>query len=179
MVTRSVFASLLLVMILLPLSAVAALTSDPSLRECMRVATNNRETRLIDATRNYHINWFNIISDRRQRYIDSWNVESDKDRQRIQRDIDKFIRDLLKQNDGNYRNDQKGITNDFKNDERACKDQFKARQGEVPKGAICFSSDECRAPLGMCSTETGECRAACQPGSNPCIQVCSGRCKLR
>ncbi|MSR87290.1 hypothetical protein EXS70_03915 [Candidatus Peribacteria bacterium] len=168
-----------IVLLLVPLTASAARNTDGDFRFCMQQVMNNREQRLVDVTRNFHINWFNIIEERRQRLFDSWGIENDRDRQNVQRDIDKDMRNRLRDNDTNFRNDQKNITNDFRNDERSCRDQYNQRLRDVPVGNICTSSSQCRPPLGYCTTETGECRSACERNSDLCIQVCAGRCRLR
>lgn len=178
MTSRSSLSVLLLSLLLLPAGALARI-SDPDLRNCQRSAMNNREQRLIDTTRNYHINWHKLLQERRERFFDSWGIENDRDRQNIQRDIDKDVRNRLRENDNNFRNDQRNITNDFRNDDRSCQDQYKQRLKEVPVGLICYSSNDCRPPLGYCTTDTGECRQSCRPGNDVCIQVCSGKCRLR
>jgi cysteine-rich repeat protein len=44
------------------------------------------------------------------------------------------------------------------------------------EGEKCFSSDDC-SDGQSCSTERGDCRSACEPGAEACIQACAGVCE--
>ncbi len=176
---RSTFSAFLLVLVLLPMPAMAARNSDAEFRFCMQLAMNNRENRILDITRNYHSGWQQALEDRRQRLFDAWGVENDKDRTNIIRDAEKNAKNILRDIEKNYRNELKNANTEFKNEEKRCKAEFNARIKEVPVGLICFSTDQCRPPLGYCTVDTGECKQICEPGSNPCRQVCTGKCKVR
>jgi hypothetical protein len=176
---RRALSTLVLSLTLVIPAIVYAANSDVDLRVCLQIATNNREQGTLDRTWWYHNDWRNLLEERRARYYDSWGVEFDRDRQNIQRDIDKDINNRLRALDTSYRNDLRAIQNDFKNAQKGCTADFNARVKAVPTGAVCFSTNDCNAPIGYCTVDTGECRASCQPGSNPCVQICSGRCKVR
>ena len=162
--------------------AVVYAASDFDFRSCMQGVMNTRENRSVDVTNNYHDNWRRALEDKRGRLFDAWNIDNDRDRDNTLRAIDKDFRNILRDNDRNYKNEQRTIQNDFKNEERRCKDELKNRERDrknVPIGKRCFNSDVCSPPTGICTTEFGDCRPACEPGSSPCIQVCAGSCVIR
>ncbi len=176
--TRRPIALLVLTLVLVPAVA-SARNSDPEYRFCAQTVMNNRENRLRDATLFYHTNWRNVIEARRQRLFDAWGILNDRDRSNVLRSIDTDARNQLRDIDRGYKDDLRNIQNDFRNDDRFCTDQLNQRIRNVPTGAVCTSSDQCSPPLGMCTTETGECRSSCNRNDVNCIQVCTGRCKLR
>lgn len=165
-------------LLLVPIAA-SARNSDSELRSCLRDAMNSREIGTVDNSRNHYNNRLNAMEDHRVRVFDAWGVENDRDRDNIIRSHDRDLQTILRDHDRNYQNVIRAIRDDFRNAERSCRDGYNNRLRGVPTGAICFNSNDCNPPLGICSTETGECRKACEPGSNPCIQVCAGRCRLR
>ncbi len=57
-----------------------------------------------------------------------------------------------------------------------CVPQSSSSSSKPPAAAQkCFSSDQCGTGQ-YCTTETGDCQSACEPGQM-CIQVCAGVCK--
>ena len=175
--------TLILVSVLvIPVLAWAASGSDAEYRSCVRLHMNNRENRIIEATVLYHTNWQTAIQNRRSRLFDAWNVETDRDRDNIIREIERDATNNMRENDKFYRDVSRVIVNDYRNAERDCKNNLRDRQRErnkVPVGRRCFNSGECFAPLGACTTDLGDCRQTCQPGSSPCVQVCAGVCYLK
>ena len=178
MTRRSLAASIVGLALLLPL-AVFARTFDFEYRVCVRDAMNRREVGIIDNTLNHHENRIRAFQGHRQRVYDAWSNENDKDRNNDIRNADKDFSNLLKDLEKDYKNVVRSFQDNFKNDEKDCRNAYNDRVRQVPTGAICFSSSECRPPIGYCTTDTGECRQSCRPGSNPCEQICSGRCKVR
>ncbi|NOS68145.1 MAG: hypothetical protein HOO67_07360 [Candidatus Peribacteraceae bacterium] len=178
MMRRSLVASVIAVALLLPF-AVFARNFDFDYRMCVREAMNRREVGIIDNTLNHNNNKINAYHDHRARLFDAWDIENDKDRNNVIRNADKDFQNIVKDHDKNYKNIVRDLSNNFKNDERGCRNAYNDRVKQVPTGNVCFSSNECRPPIGYCTTETGECRMSCERNSNPCIQVCSGRCKVR
>jgi hypothetical protein len=102
---RRALSTLVLSLTLVIPAIVYAANSDVDLRVCLQIATNNREQGTLDRTWWYHNDWRNLLEERRARYYDSWGVEFDRDRQNIQRDIDKDINNRLRALDTSYRND--------------------------------------------------------------------------
>ncbi len=164
-------------LVLVPTAAMAR-NSDPEFRFCEQTAANNRGQRMLAALRFYHTNWINIMESDRQRYFDSWGIENDRDRSNVQRAIDTDTRNQLTNINRGNSDDKRNILTAFRNEDRFCRDDFAQRVRNVPVGQGCLTSADC-TPLGQCTTETGTCKPVCQPNSNPCIQVCSGTCRLR
>lgn len=165
-------------LLLVPIAA-AARNSDPDLRFCIQQAMNAREVNIFDNSRNHYNNRLNAMEDHRIRVFDAWGIENDRDRDNLIRSHDRDLQNILRDHDRNYQSVLRAIKDDFRNAERSCRDGYNNRVRNVPTGIICFNSSECSPPLGICSTETGECREACRPGSEPCEKICSGRCRLR
>lgn len=178
MLRRSLIVSMIAFTALLPI-AVFARSFDLEYRVCVRDAMNRREVGIIENTVNHHENRIRAFREHRQRLFDAWDIENDKDRNNAIRNVDKDFRNIIKDLEKNYKNVVRDHENNFKNDEKGCKNAYNDRVKQVPVGAICFSSNECRPPLGYCTTDTGECRQTCERNSQPCIQVCSGRCRVR
>lgn len=170
---------LLAVLLILPASAEAARNSDQELRECQQRAMQSRDERTIDITREYQRQSLSLMEEQRDRSFDHWGIENDRDRYDRQRDMEKDIRNRQKDLDYYFRQEQKNIANDFRIEDRACRDQFEFRLKQVPVGQICRFSDECRPPLGYCTTETGDCRLNCRFDSDSCPRECTGKCRLR
>ena len=165
-------------LILTPLAA-SARNSDSQLRDCERTAMNNREQATVDNTRNFYNNKLQAYDDHRQRVFDAWGTENDRDRGNQIRSFDRDLQNALRAQDHDYQNVIRSIQTDFRNADRSCQNDLNQRLRDVPSGAACYVSDDCHPPLGMCTTETGDCRQVCRPGSDPCEMVCSGRCRLR
>lgn len=173
--------TLIAVLVGLPLAVIAATNSDTQYQECEWNATNVRESRTIDRTWNYHIDWMNLLHERRARLFDAWGIYDDRGRTSVIRDVERDISNRLRDLDRNYKNDIRSIQTDFRNDDRRCRDELRGReQGRrnVPVGRVCTISDECAHPFGACTTEFGDCRHFCGPNES-CQQVCQGNCVLR
>lgn len=175
---RTTAAFLSLSVLLLP-SLVTAKQSDLTLRLCLQAAMNTHEQRGQDAVRTYNTAWVNLLEDRRVKLSATWGTENDASRDETQRFITKAMRTSLKDAERIYRDSIRTADSEFDKANRACRDLYKQRLNEVPVGQTCYSSAECKPPLGYCTTETGECRSSCKPGSASCVQVCSGRCRVR
>lgn len=180
--SKRITGALLATLIAVPLLVVAATNnSDQEYRNCEREAMNRRENRIIEVTHLFQDRVNPTIEERRQRYFDAWGIEEDRDRGNVLRDIDRDIRNRIRDFDRLYREDVRNAQNDFRNDDRDCKNAFNQRQKDrrnVPVGKSCSSSDECAPPMGICSTEFGDCRRECPPDII-CTAVCKGVCVIR
>lgn len=123
---RLIIGSVLLA--LLPLTALAATNSDVEFRDCMRTVTINYQNRLFDVQILFNNRRIEAAADRRVMNVDSWNIEDDRTRSSVQRDIERNIRDRDRDADTLLRNDIRGAKDDVRNAERVCKDQLRARQ---------------------------------------------------
>jgi len=178
MTRRSLIAFVIAFVVLLPL-AVLAKSFDLEYRICARDAMNNRENRIFNDTVNHHQNRLQAFLEHRTRLFEAWSNENDKDRTNTIRFADKDFKNILQFHEKNYKALLRDHENGFRNDEKNCRNAYNDRVKQVPTGAICFSTADCRPPIGICTVDTGECRQSCRPGSNPCELVCSGRYKIR
>lgn len=178
MARRSLIVSVVGFAALLPL-AVLARNFDPEYRVCVRDAMNRRENGVIENSVNHHQNRLNAFLEHRTRLFEAGDIENDKDRNSAIRAADKDLKNILQSHEKNYKTILRDLDNIFRNDEKDCRNAYNDRVTQVPVGVICFASAECRPPIGYCTVDAGECRQSCRPGSNPCEQMCSGRCKVR
>ena len=178
MMRRSLIASVIAVVVLLPV-ALFAKSFDLEYRICARDAMSNRENKIYENTVNHHQNRLNAFLEHRTRVFQAWSIENDKDRDNSIRSADKDLKDILSGHEKNYKALLRDFEKEFKNREKDCKNAYNDRVKQVPTGTICTSTAQCRPPIGYCTVDTGECRSSCKSGSQNCIQVCTGRCKVR
>ncbi len=178
MMRRSLIASIVAFTALLPV-ALFAKSFDLEYRICARDAMNNRENQNIINTSNHNLNRLSAYQEHRTRVYEAWSNENDKDRDNEIKAADKDFKAILAFHEKNYKGILNDLSKNFKNDEKNCKNAYNDRVKQVPTGVICTSTDQCRPPIGYCTVDTGECRSSCKSGSQNCIQVCTGRCKVK
>ena len=168
--------------IAVPMIVLAATNTDAQFRDCMRNVSQNWQNRLVDVVNLLNDRKRQTALDRRANYMSTWNIENDRDRSNAQKAIETDVRNRDRDADKLYRDDVRNAQNDFRNGEKDCRNAFTQREKDrrsVPVGRQCYNSDDCFPSTGICTTDFGDCRSACQRGSNPCIQVCTGVCVIR
>jgi hypothetical protein len=158
-----------------PFVAIAASNSDGQFRDCERIATIDYQNRLVDVQNLFNQRRIQTAVDRRAAMIDTWNIEDDRVRRNVQRDIDRDMRNRDRDADKLLRDDQRFAQTDFRNAEKFCKDQMRQREKDrrnVPVGRQCFDTNECSPPVGACTVEFGECRTVCDGDACRCAGTC-------
>lgn len=177
-------APLLVLLTFTPLLALAASNSDVEFRNCMRLATIDRENRLVEVLMFRTDRLKDAAFGHRDGYVEIWNIEDDRARRDAQRIIDTDTRNREREAEKLYRDDARAANETFRFAERGCRDAMRQRDKDrrsVPVGRRCFSTNECSPPLGACTVDFGVCNSTCTSGTsgNSCVQVCAGTCVMR
>lgn len=168
--------------LLVPLTLWAKGPMNPDYRECMQEATNRRESEYINVTIDYGNDMEDIFRKRRNAFVNAWNLETktaiDKAAKLAKKDYDA----MKKETEARYADRKREVERVYTADKRECRDMGEtvsssSSTSSLPSGT-CYNSNSCSSNQ-VCSTEYGECRPVCYPGSAQCIQVCSGRCVPR
>lgn len=105
-----------------------AANSDIEFRDCMRLATINRENAMFDAYNFRNIDTLNAMNGHRERSVGAWDIEDDKIRAGAIRQVDKDFSTDLRNIDKGLRDALKNIKTNFRNDSKFCKDTLRDRQ---------------------------------------------------
>jgi hypothetical protein len=101
------------------LPAIAASVAPPEYRECMRSALGDRERALIDSLRQYNDGQEQALEDRRNRYIEAYDAETDQE-----------IRDRIRDADREYGRRMTDLRDERRDRDRDANRTYGDRKGE-------------------------------------------------
>lgn len=140
---RTRLLTLLLAFLAVP-AALAATIAPPEYRECMKQAVDAHEGGLLDSLRAYNDGQEQALDERRARYVEAYDAETDQEIRDRLRDADDEYGDRLRDLKDDKRDRDRDVNRAYNDGKRACKDlrrEIEKRQRDAVRNRNPFLDD--------------------------------------